>query len=102
MEAPVPRLSLPVLLSLLLFLVVPARAQERPGAVYVTGAVTVVHEAGVGGGVDLRLGGRHVAVLPSFRVHCYLPGEPGGTSRYPGGALSRWIVQGGLALRATF
>ncbi len=58
-------------------------------------------QAGVGGGVDLRLGGRHLAVLPSFRVY-YIASEPADTSSYPGGAPSRWIVQSGVAVRVTF
>jgi hypothetical protein len=40
-------------------------------------------------------------VLPSFRLY-YIASEPADSSQYPGGATTRWIVQGGVAVRATF
>ena len=51
-------------------------------------------------GVDLRLGGRHVAVVPSFRVR----GATDSTdlaSRYPGG-FPRWTIAGGVSARIDF
>jgi hypothetical protein len=58
-------------------------------------------QAGVCGGADLRLGGRHLAALPSFRLF-FLASQPADSSWYAGGAPSRWIVQSGVAVRATF
>ena len=51
-------------------------------------------------GVDLRLGGRHVAVVPSFRARRAFQGEDL-ASRYPGG-FPRWTLAGGACVRIDF
>jgi hypothetical protein len=65
---------------------------------------------GIGVGADLRIGGRHIALCPSFRL--IQSGVSGGqydehsapndiSSIYPGG-YPDWTVRGGLALRVDF
>ena len=51
-------------------------------------------------GGDLRLGGRHVAVVPSFRVRGATRSTDL-TSRYPGG-FPRWTIAGGVSALIDF
>jgi hypothetical protein len=51
-------------------------------------------------GVDLRVGGRHLALVPSLRVRVVTRGE-GIESEYPGG-FPKWSVSGGVLARIDF
>ena len=51
-------------------------------------------------GVDLRVGGRHVAFVPSFRVRAVTRGEDI-VAYYPGG-FPRWTIGGGAYVRIDF
>ena len=55
----------------------------------------------VSAGVDLRLGGRHVAVVPSFRLRGAVGQGEDVASRYPGG-FPRWTIAGGACARIDF
>jgi hypothetical protein len=57
---------------------------------------------GLAGGVDLRAGGKHLAVLPGLRFHRFwrdAQGDASGT--WPGG-VSKWGAEVSVALRADF
>jgi len=56
--------------------------------------------ASASAGADLRIGGRHVAFVPSFRVRMATRGEKI-ESYYPGG-FSAWSVAAGASLRVDF
>jgi hypothetical protein len=59
-----------------------------------------VTSAAVVAGVDLRAGGRHVAIVPSFRMRAWTRGDDA-ESYYPGG-FPRWSMSAGVSLRADF
>ena len=52
------------------------------------------------GGVDVRIGGRHVAVVPGFRVRAVTRDEAL-MADYPGG-FPRWTIGGGVCVRFGF
>jgi hypothetical protein len=56
--------------------------------------------AGFIGGVDLRVGGRHAAFVPSFRVRAVARGDDL-MAYYPGG-FPRWSIGAGASLRVDF
>lgn len=55
---------------------------------------------GLTAGLDVRVGGRHMAVVPSFRFRMAEIGEDI-VSAYPGG-LPRWTISAGVAARVDF
>jgi hypothetical protein len=59
----------------------------------VTGAAFV-------GGIDVRLGGGRVAVVPGFRVRAVARGEDL-VAYYPGG-FTRWAIGAGVGVRVSF
>lgn len=54
------------------------------------------------GGVDIRAGGRHFAVLPGFRFHRFWREAEGDTSSTWPGGVSRWGVEITVGVRADF
>lgn len=75
----------------------PFRSPERASRWQVDGLPTAV---GFSGGLDLRLGGRHFAAVPSIRVHrTYRPSETG--SYWPGG-FPTWTIRFSIGVRYDF
>jgi len=59
----------------------------------VTGAAFVA-------GVDVKIGGGRVAIVPGFRIRAVTQGEDL-VANYPGG-FPRWTIGGGVAVRIGF
>ena len=57
--------------------------------------------AGFSVGLDLRIGGRHLAVVPSFRWHVVYRGEVG-ENRYPGSGLPASVLRPAVGIRYDF
>ena len=58
---------------------------------------------GVSAGIDVRVGGPRVALLPSFRIHLTTGGDNDTAPiYYPGGAPSRWTISPGIGVRFEF
>ena len=55
---------------------------------------------GIAAGADLRIGGRHVAILPSFRVFRMTVSDEF-ANHYPGGATG-WTIRPAILLRVDF